>query len=101
MFTRAVTGVAGELGILGRERDGRRLRILRTGNLEESIRESRLWPWPGRQHREIFRIFELGVCVERKQADECFPLLHDHRDSWRDHVGGVAAEHEIDLVNIE
>jgi len=25
----------------------------------------------------------------------------DHRDGWRDHVGGVAAEHEVDLVDIE
>ncbi len=41
------------------------------------------------------------VHIERKQADEGLTLLHDDRQGRRDHVGGVAADHEIDFVDVE
>ena len=41
------------------------------------------------------------VHVEREQADERLALLHHDRHRRRDHVGGVAADHEIDFVDVD
>jgi hypothetical protein len=98
---RAFAGVAGKFRVLGHERDGRGLRILRRGGLEKSLGERLLGRRAGRKHREVLRISELGVHVEREQADEGLALLHHDRHRRRDHVGRVAAEHEVGLVDIE
>jgi len=44
---------------------------------------------------------EFAVHIEREQADEGFALLHDDGHRGSDHVGGVAADHEIDLIDVE
>ena len=101
VLARAVAGVVGELGILDHQRDRRWLWILLLGDLEDAFGEGRLGLRTRWQHREVFRIFELVVHIECKQADEGLALLHHHRQRWRDHVGRVAADHEIDFVDVE
>ena len=50
---------------------------------------------------EIFGIVEFAVHREAKQANEHLLLLHHDRHRRREHVGAVAADDEIDLVDIE
>ena len=97
----AVGGVARELGVLGRNRHGLRLRILRRRDLEEALGERLFRRRTGRQHREIFRVVKLAVGIEREQADEGLALLHDDRNGRRDHVGGVGTDDEVDFVDVE
>ena len=101
VVTRALAGIAREFGVLGRQRDGLRLRILRRRDLEKALGERQLRCRPGRQHREVVRIVELAVHTEREQADEGLVLLHHDGHGRRDHVGGIAADHEVDFVDVE
>ena len=97
----AVGGVVREVGVLGRDRDGLRLRILRGRDLEEALGEGFLRRRAGRQHREIFRIVKLAVGVEREQADEDLAPLHGDRNGRRHHIGRVAGDDEVDFVDVE
>ena len=55
----------------------------------------------GRQHREIARIVELAVHREAEQADEQLVVPHDDRHRRRGHVGGVAGDHQIDVIDLQ
>ena len=97
----AFAGVLREFGVRVAQRHRLRLRLLRGRDLEEAFGERALGVLPGRQHREVFRVIELGVHVERKQADEGLALADHDRHRGRDVVGGVGREHEIDFVDVE
>ena len=77
------------------------LRILLHRDLKEAFRERLPSFRPGRQHGEIFRVVKFAVHIEPEQADESLALLHDHGHRRCDHIGGVAADHEIDFVHVE
>src|SRR6185503_19719235 len=68
VFARALAGVDRELGVGKCQRDGRRLRLLRSRDLEESLSEGSLCFWSGWKDREVLRVLELAVHVECKQA---------------------------------
>ena len=56
---------------------------------------------PDRQHREVVRVFELLVDIEREQADEGL-LVPDHdRHRRRGDIRAIARDDEVDLVDIE
>jgi hypothetical protein len=55
----------------------------------------------GRNEREVFRIFELGIGIEREQADEELAPLHGNGNGRRDHVGRIAADDEVGFVDVE
>ena len=98
----ALGGIARELGVLGGDCEGLRLWILRRRDLEESFGDGRLRiRAAGRDAGEVSRVFELGVGIERKQADEHLVLLHDDRNGGRHHVGRIAADHEVGFVDVE
>ena len=78
-----------------------RLGILRRRDLEEAFGEGLLRRRARRQHREIFRIVEFAVGIEREQADEGLVLLHDDRNGRRHHVGRIGADDEVDFVDVE
>ena len=50
---------------------------------------------------EIAVVMEFAVHGETIEAEEHHAVLHDDRHRGRDHVGGIAREHDIDLVDIE
>ena len=98
---RAFAGVAAELGVGHRDRDGLRLGLLHLGHLEEAAREGRLRRRAVRDHREIFVVVEGLVDAGAEQADEqLLPLDHD-RHRRRDLAGGIAADDQIDFVDVE
>ena len=54
-----------------------------------------------RDHGEIVRIVKLAVHVQAEQPDQCQPPLHRHRQRRRDQVGAVAAQQQIDFVDLQ
>src|SRR6266851_4291406 len=101
VLVRAVGSVARELGIGPDDRHRLRLGVLGHRYVEEALGERRLRVGPGRNHDEIFRIVELLVHRETEHADEQPVLLHHHRHRRRQHVGGIAADDEIDVIDVE
>ena len=79
-----------------------RLRILLRRDLEEAFGERRLGVRSGRDHREVLVGYLNSVFTSSPNSDdEHLVLLHHDRHGRRDHVGGVAADDEIDLVDVE
>ena len=101
VLPRALAGVAREFGVLGGERQRLRLRILFRRDLEEPFGERFSRRLAGRQHREVFRVMELAVDIERKQPDESLAPLHDDRHGGRVHVGGIGPDDKVDFVDVE
>ena len=97
----AFAGVASEFGVSHRDRDGLRLRLLHLGHLEEAAGEGRLRCRTVRDHREVFRIIELLVDAGAEQTDEQLLLLDRERHRRGDLGRGIAADDQIDLVDIE
>jgi hypothetical protein len=101
VLARAFGGVDGELRIGRDDGDCSRLGVLRHGGVEEALGEGRLGSRPGRNHREVVGIVELAVDREPEQSDQHFLLLDCDRHRRRQQVGAVAADDEIDLVDVE
>src|SRR5262249_13603240 len=77
------------------------LRVLLRRDLEETFSESQVRLWPGRNHHEVLRVVNLRVDRERHEAEEKFPTFHDQRHCWCHGVISVAADHDIDLLDVE
>ena len=101
VFARAVGGVARELLVGGDDRHRLRLRALLHRDVEEALGEGGLRVRPRRDHHEIVRVVELGVDREAEQPDERLLLLDDDRHGRRQHGGGVGADDQLDLVDVE
>ena len=56
---------------------------------------------PVRSHAEVVRIIECAVHRGPEQADEDLLSLHGDRDRRRLQVGGVGADDQVDLVDVE
>ena len=56
---------------------------------------------PGRNHAEVVRIIECAVHRGPEQADEHLLSLHGDRHRRRQQVGAVAADDQVDLVDVE
>ena len=61
----------------------------------------RLRVGPGRNHAEVVRIIECAVHRGPEQADEDLLSLHGDRHCRRQQVGAVAADDQVDLVDVE
>ena len=101
VLTRALAGVAAELGVGHRERDRLRLGLLHFGHLEEATREGRLRRRAVRDHREIFGYLNVLVDASAEQADEQLLLLDRDRHRGGDLSRSIAADDQVDLVDIE
>jgi hypothetical protein len=98
VFAGAVERVARVLDLGADQRDARRFRLLRGGEIEHAFgiigRRGAL-----RVHGEIFRIFEALVCSQSENAD-CGPVgLYDRRHRRGDDVGTVRPDQQIDFVH--
>ena len=98
---RALAGVAAELGIGHRDRNRLRLRLLRFGYFEEATREGRLRRRAVRDHREIFRVVDLLVDAGAKETNEQLLLLNRDRHRGGDLSRSIAADNQVDLIDIE
>src|SRR6267378_5950011 len=85
------------------DQDGHRfgLWILLPCDLKEAFSQGQVWARPSRNHHEILRVVELRVDSERHEAEKESLAFHDQRHRWRDGIVSVAADHDIDLLNIE
>src|SRR6266576_3268625 len=85
------------------DQDGHRfgLGLLLPCNLKEAFSQGQVWVRPRRNHHEILRVVELRIDTERHEAEKESPAFHDQRHRWRDGIVTVAADHDIDLLNIE
>src|SRR5437762_2303402 len=85
------------------EQDGYRFGfwILLPCDLKEASSQGQAWVRPSRNHHEILRVVELRIDSERHEAEKESPAFHDQRHRWRDGIVTVAADHDIDLLNIE
>ena len=64
-------------------------------------RQSQVWVRPGRDHHEIVRVVELRVDSERHETEKESLAFDDQRHRRRDGIVAVAADNDIDLLNIE
>ena len=103
VLPRAVAAVARRLAVAGRDRDRLQpeLVLVRLDEIEKAPGDRAPRIGSDRQHREVVRIVELLVDIEREQADEClFVPDHDRHRRRRD-IRAIARYDEIDLVDIE
>jgi len=101
VFTRAFAGILSEFRVRIGKRDCLRLGILRFRHFEEAARERRLWGRPVGNHGEVLVVLELVVDAGAEQADEQFLARHGHRHGGGNLRRGIAADDQIDLVDIE
>jgi hypothetical protein len=101
VFARAFAGILSEFGVRVGQRDRLRLGILRFGHLEEAARESWLRGRPVGDHGEVLVVLELVVDAGAEQADEQFLARHGDRHGGGNLRRGIAADDQIDLVDIE
>src|SRR4029077_18588046 len=77
------------------------LRLLLPCDLKEAFSQGQVWVWPGRNHHEVLGVVELRVHRERHEAEKESLALRNQRHRRRDGIIAVAADHDIDLLNIE
>jgi hypothetical protein len=101
ILARTLAGVLGEFLVGSDQRRRQRLRVLRRGHFEKALGEGRLRVGPRRDHREEFRVVELGVHRKPEQDDEDLVLWYDGHHSRSRRHRGVGSDDKIDFVDLE
>src|SRR5712691_2594311 len=101
MFSGSLSGALRERCVGNQDRHRFGLWILLPRDLKEAFSQREVRVRPGRNHHEILRVVELCVDSERHETEKESLALHDQRHRWRDGIVSVAANHDIDLLNIE
>jgi len=101
VVARSVGSIAGELGVGGDDCHRGRLGGLRQCHVKEPLGEGELGLRSPRRNDEIVGIVELAVDGEAQQADEHLLAADHQRHGGRQHVGAVATDDQIDLVDVE
>ena len=70
-------------------------------DLKEAFSQGQVWVRPSRNHHEILRVVELRVHSERHEAEKESLAFHNQRHRWRDGIVSIAADNDIDLLDIE
>ena len=70
-------------------------------DLKEAFSQGQVWVRPSRNHHEILRVVELRVHSERHEAEKESLAFHNQRHPWRDGIVSIAADNDIDLLDIE
>ena len=90
-----------EFGIGGGNRHSLRLRVLLHRDLEPAPGKRKRALRAARDHGKVPRVVEVLVDVHAEHADRQLVVLHDDRHRRRDHVGGIGADQQIDLVDAD
>ena len=99
VLARAGSRILRELGVGRGQRDG--LQALALGELEEAARPVLLGNGACRHDLEVAVVLELVVDSEAEQRREHHLLAHDDGHRRHDHVGAVAGDDQVDLIDLE